>query len=278
MAVTRALGHEEVVAEILSLEESTGETLVDTTETNDVSIQREVQQTSTDPIQFVEQMVLQPVLEDESQEVEVLGGLFKIIGQIHNLYILLEFEDGLLIVDQHAAHERVLYEQLRSSINTDTVDVQELLEPFVISLNRSDTEQILDMADELGQLGFTISEFGGNDISVSTLPEVFGRIASESELVSLVDHMLTIGKADAKETFMDDLVKLTACHSAVRAGQFLNHNDIRDIIVDLSKTKSRYNCCHGRPAMVKIDREDIDRAVGRLGPDAIARYRARHGL
>ncbi|MFW9768730.1 MAG: DNA mismatch repair endonuclease MutL [Candidatus Thorarchaeota archaeon] len=278
-AVEQALGHKEKVIETVSLEESVGEVLVDSTAEEPITISKEERlATSTEPLQFVEQMVIQPVQEDDTQEVHFLGGVFRIIGQIHNLYILLEFEDGLLIVDQHAAHERVLYEQLRTSVNTETVNVQELLEPFIISLNHSDAEQILDMADELEKIGFTISEFGRNDISVSTLPEIFGRIASETELVSIVDQMLTIGTKEARETFMEDIVKLTACHSAVRAGQPLNHEEIRDIIVDLSKTKSRYNCCHGRPAMVKIDKEDLDRAVGRLGPDAIARYRARHGI
>ena len=278
-AVEQALGHREEVVETLTLEESVGETLVDSNQSELVRTPLEVElDVPTEPLMFVEQMVIQPVSEDDTREVEVLGGVFKIIGQIHNLYILLEFEDGLLIVDQHAAHERVLYEQLRSSINSNTVDVQELLEPFIISLSQSDTEQILDMAEELERLGFSISEFGGTDISVSTLPEVFGRIASENELVSIVDQMLAIGKKDAREVFMDDLVRLTACHSAVRAGQSLNHDEIRDIIIDLSKTKSQYNCCHGRPAMVKINKEDLDRAVGRLGPDAIARYRARHRL
>jgi DNA mismatch repair protein MutL len=215
---------------------------------------------------------------EDSEEVQALGGVFKIIGQMHNLYILLEFDDGLLIIDQHAAHERVLYERLRNDVNTSTVDVQELLEPFIIKLNTSDVEQILEMSDELEQLGYTVSEFGGSDISVSTLPEVFGRVASETELVTLMDQMLTLGKTEASESFMDNLVKLTACHSAVRAGQSLSHEEIREIVLDLSKSKSRYNCAHGRPAMIKISKEDLDRSVGRMGADAIKRYRVRHRL
>jgi DNA mismatch repair protein MutL len=223
-------------------------------------------------------MMLQPLREENTEEISAFGGVFKIIGQMHDLYILLEFEDGLLIVDQHAAHERVLYERLRKDVNTETVDVQELLEPFILKLIPSDVEQILDMSDELEHLGYTVSEFGGSDISVSTLPEVLGRIASEIELVTLMDQMLTVGKTEARESFMDHLVKVTACHSAVRAGQSLNHDEIREIILDLSKTKSKYNCAHGRPAMIKIHKEDLDRTVGRLGADAIKRYRVRHRL
>ncbi len=278
-AVDNALGTIETHVETVTLESSIGESLEEFPLTTEPTIAMEPNHRNPfDPIPLIEQMILQPMSDEDSQEVDALGGVFRIIGQMHNLYILLEFEDGLLIVDQHAAHERVLYERLREDVNTNTVDVQELLEPFIIKLNPSDVEQILDMSDELTHLGYTVSEFGTSDISVSTLPEVLGRIASEIELVTLMDQMLTIGKSEASKTFMDNLVMLTACHSAVRAGQSLTHEEIREIILDLSKTKSRYNCCHGRPAMIKIRKEDLDRSVGRLGADAISRFRVRHRL
>ena len=278
-AVDNALGYMETPAETETLESSVGEPLTKSTSTPESIFSMETKnEDSFDSIPLIEQMILQPMSDEDSQDVDALGGVFKIIGQMHNLYILLEFEDGLLIVDQHAAHERVLYERLREDVDTNTVDIQELLEPFIIKLNPSDVEQILDMSEELTHLGFTVSEFGRSDISLSTLPEVLGRIASETELVTLMDQMLTIGRKEATKTFMDNLVKLTACHSAVRAGQSLNHEEIREIILDLSKTKSRYNCCHGRPAMIKIRKEDLDRSVGRTGADAISRFRVRHRL
>ncbi|MHA2223110.1 MAG: DNA mismatch repair endonuclease MutL [Candidatus Thorarchaeota archaeon] len=279
MAVIGALGFVDSPVETVTLESSLGESLTESVSKQEPEPIRENRhQDPLEPIPLVERMMLQPPGEVDTEEVNALGGVFKIIGQMHNLYILLEFEDGLLIVDQHAAHERVLYERLRKDVNSETVDVQELLEPFILKLNPSDVEQILDMSDELERLGYTVSEFGGSDISVSTLPEVLGRIASEIELVTLMDQMLTVGKTEARESFMDHLVKVTACHSAVRAGQSLNHDEIREIILDLSKTKSKYNCAHGRPAMIKIHKEDLDRTVGRLGADAIKRYRVRHRL
>lgn len=232
------------------------------------------------PIPMVEQRLLGTLNEGmrESADVAFLGGVFRIIGQIHNLYILLEFDDGLLIVDQHAAHERILYERLRKDVNDGTVAVQELLQPFVLNLNQKDAEQILEIANIMNEIGYTISSFGGNDIAVSTLPEIFGRIASEKELMSLLDRIIDLGKHQARETFLDDLVKLTACHSAVRAGQPLDVEQMRNILLDLTKTKNKYNCCHGRPSMLKIMKEDIDRSVGRMGPEAIKRFRARQGL
>lgn len=283
-AVRYSLGERDERESTPSLEESVGETLLASSSssiqsslsTND-SISHADQLAA---VPLVEQTLLKPMIEDvqQSLDVAILGGVFRIIGQIHNLYILLEFEDGLLIVDQHAAHERVLYERLRKDVSDGTIAIQELLQPFVLNLNQKDAEQILGIADILDDIGYTVSSFGGNDISISTLPEVFGRVASEKELMALVDRIIDLGRHEARETFMDELVKVTACHSAIRSGQPLNAEEIRDLLADLSKTKNKYNCCHGRPSMLKILKEDIDRSVGRMGPDAISRYRARHGL
>ncbi|TFH01378.1 MAG: hypothetical protein E4H14_18650, partial [Candidatus Thorarchaeota archaeon] len=166
----------------------------------------------------------------------------------------------------------------RQEVNQGRVAVQELLQPFVLSLSQKDAEQIVDLADALETIGYTISSFGGNEVSISTIPEILGRTVSESELLSLIDRILDLGGKEAEETFMDNLVKVTACHSAVRSGQSLSTDEIRDIISELATCTSKYNCCHGRPSMIRIRKEDIDRSVGRMGPDAISRYKARHGL
>jgi DNA mismatch repair protein MutL len=215
---------------------------------------------------------------DGEMDVDVLGGTFRIIGQIENLYILLDVEDGLLIVDQHAAHERVLYERLRKEIHENKAPIQELLEPFVLSLDPQDCERILNLSDVLENIGYSISSFGGNEILVSTIPEILGTRASMDELLSLVDRILDLGEKYAKEQIMDELIKLTACHSAYRAGRSLSIMEIRQLLIDLSSTKSRYNCCHGRPSIIKITRNELDERFGRTGAEALARFKARHRL
>jgi DNA mismatch repair protein MutL len=229
---------------------------------------------------MIEQRILEPLIETEKNEdpVHLLGGVFRIVGQVHQLYIILEDEEGLLIIDQHAAHERTLYEELRKEVNENRVAVQELLEPFILNLSSTDSEQVLDLTELLEDVGFSVSSFGGKAISVSTVPEIFGRVTSETELVSLLDQIVTIGKTEARESFMDELVKLTACHSAIRAGEYLNIEQIRDLIEEFSKTQNKYTCCHGRPSMVRIKKESLDKAVGRLGHDAILRFNRRHRI
>jgi DNA mismatch repair protein MutL len=228
----------------------------------------------------VEQMILEPLtaVNEDEDPVNLLGGVFRIIGQIHQLYILLEDDRSLLIIDQHAAHERVLYEELRKEVNEKRVAIQELLEPFVLSLSPSEREQILDLSDTLDELGFSISSFGGNDVSISTVPDVFGRVASNAELISLLDQISSMGIKEAQAGFMDELVKLTACHSAIRAGQTLSVEEIRSLIEDFSKTQGKYTCCHGRPSMIRITKDNLDKAVGRLGHESIQRFRARHRI
>ncbi len=282
VAVRRAFGVTDIIEETSmqsSLDETTDiERKIKSGETSEVESQfHHKGQITAAPL--IEQSLLMPSGDDDDGgEVDFLGGVFKILGQMHNLYILLESEEGLLIVDQHAAHERVLYEQLRTEVTQGRVAVQELLQPFILSLSPKDAEQIVELSETLENIGFTITSFGGNEVSISTLPEILGRVASETELLTLVDRILDLGHTEAADTFMDNLVKVTACHSAVRSGQSLNTDEIRDIIIELSTTKSKFNCCHGRPSMIRIRKEDIDRSVGRMGADAISRYKARHGL
>ncbi|MFW9799178.1 MAG: DNA mismatch repair endonuclease MutL [Candidatus Thorarchaeota archaeon] len=213
----------------------------------------------------------------DEEDMEALKGLFKIVGQIHDLYILLETEDGLVIVDQHAAHERILYEKLREGFIEGTLPIQELLQPIVLTLDLGDSEKVLERSDKLEQLGLAVEGFGGNEVLISSVPEVFGHRAKEEELRNLVDRMGEIGDIEAIEQFMDEALKITACHAAYRAGQKLSRKDIRNLLTELFETRSRDQCCHGRPSMLKIPRENIDKAFGRLGIEALKRYRGRHG-
>ncbi|UCH04798.1 MAG: hypothetical protein JSW05_01170, partial [Candidatus Thorarchaeota archaeon] len=232
-----------------------------------------------EPLLF-ERVTLEEIVTDlkvEPTDVS-LSGAFKILGQIHDLYILLEFDDGLVILDQHAAHERIIYERLRQDVASKNVVVQELLEPIVLGLDAKDREAILAVQDVLESLGYTIESFGGNEVLVSTLPEVLGMRASEDELVALVDRLTDLGSAAATDDFMDNLLKVTACHSAIRAGEKLSHKEIASLLVDLAKTPSRYNCCHGRPSIIKFTKKELDRRFGRDGPQALSRYKARHRI
>ncbi|MFW9967735.1 MAG: DNA mismatch repair endonuclease MutL [Candidatus Thorarchaeota archaeon] len=232
-----------------------------------------------EPLLF-ERVTLEDLIKDKAIDPEqiTLGGAFKIVGQIQDLYILLEFDDGLVIVDQHAAHERIIYEQMKTDMKKKSVVTQELLEPIVLRLNTADKDAILHAKDVLEELGYSIEPFGGSEVLVSTLPEVFGHRANEEELIALVDRIVELGVRAASDDFMDNVLKLVACHSAIRAGETLSHKEIASLLVDLVKSPNRYNCAHGRPSIIKITRKELDKRFGRDGPQALARFRARHRI
>ncbi|MFW9848223.1 MAG: DNA mismatch repair endonuclease MutL [Candidatus Thorarchaeota archaeon] len=211
-------------------------------------------------------------------DISELGSVFKILGQVNMLYIVAATEEGLVLVDQHAAHERILYEQLRNQVNDGDVVVQELLEPIVLKLGIGEAEKILALDETLETIGFTVGSFGGNEVLVSTIPEILGKRVSEDELVALVDRILDIGKKDAMDQFMDELVKVTACHSAIRSGQKIGHEEAKRLIANLFETDGKYHCAHGRPSIIKIPKSELDERFGRTGADALARFKARHRL
>ena len=250
----------------------------------DSSLQEYVETIQGESTQTIEERKKELVIIEEGllspssttkDEILGLGGVFRIIGQVSELYLLVEMEGDLVIIDQHAAHERILYEQLRERVNKHGIIVQELLEPIVIRLDRTSLERILEVKEPLETLGFSVSEFGGNEILISSVPDVLGRRANENDLIALVDRIIELGSSEA-EKFMDEMVRLTACHAAVRAGERLDTNQIRELIVELSKTKNQNYCCHGRPSMIRVTRSELDKRFGRDGVDALKRFHARH--
>ncbi len=190
-------------------------------------------------------------------EREMFEGNFRIIGQLNNLYILLEFDDGLVIIDQHAAHERVVYERLRRQISEGDVPVQELLEPLVVRLDPVALQRIQGLSDELRVLGFHIEPFGSGEIIVSAMPSILDRTVLETDLIPLFDEIIERGALRRGERLMDELVKVTACHSAIRAGKALTIPQIRNLLQEMAHTPDRYNCPHGRPTMVRITNTEL---------------------
>ncbi len=226
-----------------------------------------------------ETMLVEPVPSNVAElDIKEIGRILNILGQVSMVYIVIATENGLVIVDQHAAHERILYEKLKKQVSEGNAMVQELLEPIVLRLGVSEAERVLGLGETLEKLGYSIASFGGNEILISTLPEILGKRASENEMLALVDRILELGEGLAMNEFMDDLVRLTACHAAIRSGQKIGHEEARRLIAELFATEGKYHCAHGRPTIIRISKEELDKRFGRTGPDAIARFRARHRL
>lgn len=186
--------------------------------------------------------------------------MLRVLGQVRQMYIIAEGPDGLYLIDQHAAHERILFEQLQTEKAAMSISAQNLLEPVPIELLPQQRELLEGILEHLAAFGFDIAPFGGDTYLIRAIPgaltpgEVPGVIA---ELVDLA--------SDGRDPAMtaEDTLDIIACHSAVRAGQTLTLDETRELIRQLEKTSSPYTCPHGRPTMIHLSTAQLEKSFGR---------------
>ncbi|MFA7160431.1 MAG: DNA mismatch repair endonuclease MutL [Kiritimatiellia bacterium] len=196
----------------------------------------------------------------------------RVIGQIGNLYVVLETEDGLVLMDQHAAHERVLFEKYTAAISGRAVESQALLAAETVVLTPADALNLRKSLAALKQAGFGIHEFGQDTFLVDALPACLGDI-SAGRLVAEIAPALAEG-AGSVELIMEQIAK-AACHAAVKARARLTESEIGRLITDLEKAEMPYTCPHGRPVIIHFSFQDLARKFGRSAPRAESGANAR---
>jgi len=185
------------------------------------------------------------------------------LGQIHNTYIVLQYSGGVFLVDQHAAHERVLYERLRARLHHGPFEAQQVLFPATLDLGATDPEWIASCLPRLAALGFTLEHFGG---TTYRLPSVPALLAERDYAAALMD-VLEILRSPAADDILDEglprvfhhLLTVMACHGAIRAHQRLHDNEIRALLHDLAGAAMPFTCPHGRPVLLHIALADIEK-------------------
>jgi len=205
--------------------------------------------------------ISEPVKEVE-QIVEKLPHM-KIFGQVHKTFFVAETEGGVLFIDQHAAHERVMYEKFMKQFKDASVSVQELLQGGVLELTAAEKVLVEENIEELSVMGFSIEPFGGNTFILKSVPSVFGRLQSR-DLFQVVLHELVIGRNTLQE-LKELIITRMACRSAVMAGDELTINEMTKILSDLQKTDFPYTCPHGRPTMIKTEAFELEKKFKRCG-------------
>lgn len=185
-----------------------------------------------------------------------------IIGQLFNTYILCQDEDIFYLVDQHAAHERILYENLINKKMKNDIESQSLLIPLIIELTPKEINYINTYIDMLNTIGFDIEMFGDNSIAIRQVPIIMGQPCSGAVLSDLLDTM---------ENFKDNLKLLEektllqiACKSAIKAGDNLNNKEMIELIDELFKTELSYTCPHGRPTIISLNKYDLEKKFKRI--------------
>jgi DNA mismatch repair protein MutL len=185
----------------------------------------------------------------------------RLVGRFANLYLLFQGADDLYIVDQHTAHERVLYEQTLAQIDKEQVVAQHLLMPVQVELTPEQFSLFDEATELLNTSGFIVSQFGGRMINIEAVPAVLSRKGPEKMVMKVLDDLASLKKAglDLKKAMAQSI----ACRAAVMAGDRLTDREAEGLIQSLLKCENRYSCPHGRPTFVRISRNDLDRQFGR---------------
>ena len=183
--------------------------------------------------------------------------------QIHETYIVSQTRDGLIVVDQHAAHERIVYERLKASLAHNGVQRQILLIPEIVELDEATVERLLARADELSSFGLAIESFGPGAVAVRETPSLLGKTDAGGLLRDLAEHMAEWDEALPLERRLLHVAATMACHGSVRAGRRLKPEEMNALLRAMEDTPNSGQCNHGRPTYVELKLSDIEKLFGR---------------
>ncbi|HEU5047527.1 MAG TPA: DNA mismatch repair endonuclease MutL [Rickettsiales bacterium] len=184
-------------------------------------------------------------------------------GQVHNTYIVSQTADGLVIVDQHAAHERLVYERMKESIAETGIARQKLLIPEVVELGEPDASNLAKRADEFAALGLVLEGFGEGSVVVREVPTLLGDTDVRALVISLADDLREFGEALALRDKLEHICGTMACHGSVRAGRALRIDEMNALLRQMEATPHSGQCNHGRPTYVELKLSDIEKLFGR---------------
>lgn len=182
---------------------------------------------------------------------------------MYNAYLVLETPAGMLVIDQHALHERILFEQLKGRIRAGALESQRLLIPEPVELTAEQAARTLEHRADLAILGLGVEDFGGGTLLVTSYPALLSRRPPQSILKAVVDHLAAKERVPTREQLLNDLLSLMACHAAVRAGDPLSPEEIAALIAQRDLADDTHHCPHGRPTALLFSKQDLDRQFRR---------------
>jgi DNA mismatch repair protein MutL len=185
--------------------------------------------------------------------------------QVHDSYLVLETGDGLTVIDQHALHERILYEHLRKRVLAGGVESQRLLVPLPVELPPAQTAALLEHLELLSSFGLKLQDFGGNTLLVTSFPVMLRRLDPAVLLKDLSEQILETGRDPSRRDMLDSLLHMMSCKGAVKAGQRLTSDEIDSLLAQRHLIDDAHHCPHGRPTALTLSRAELDRQFGRLG-------------
>ncbi|MBT3534009.1 MAG: DNA mismatch repair endonuclease MutL [Rhodospirillaceae bacterium] len=202
----------------------------------------------------------------EAEETVVAAGDYPLgvaRGQLHETYIVAQTANGIVIVDQHAAHERLVMERMQAQLAANGVARQMLLLPEVVELDEAGAQRIVERADELAELGLVVESFGDGTIVVREFPALLGESNIQGLIQDLADELAEMDQALALRERLDDVCASMACHGSVRAGRRLTVEEMNALLREMERTPRSGQCSHGRPTYVELQLGDIESLFGR---------------
>ncbi|MHC8510127.1 MAG: DNA mismatch repair endonuclease MutL [Rhodospirillales bacterium] len=184
-------------------------------------------------------------------------------AQLHETYVVAQTADGIVIVDQHAAHERLTQERIIAAMNGQGVPRQALLIPEVVELDEAEVERLVRRADELTEMGLVIEAFGPGAVVVRETPAALGETDAQSLVRDLADHLAAYDEALALKNRLGDVCATMACHGSIRAGRRLNADEMNALLREMESAPRSGQCAHGRPTYVELKLADIEKLFGR---------------
>lgn len=187
------------------------------------------------------------------------------VMQVLDSYLVAETEDGLTVIDQHALHERIVYEQLRSRVLSGGVETQMLLVPQPVDVGPGEADLLFEHRELLGRLGFVVEEFGKGTVLLSGYPPMLGRADLPRLVADLVDQLADARQEPTRRDILDSLMHMMSCKAAVKAGQRLSHEEMESLLAKRHLIDDAHHCPHGRPTALVLSRAELDRQFGRMG-------------
>jgi DNA mismatch repair protein MutL len=184
-------------------------------------------------------------------------------GQVHENYIIAQTATGMVIVDQHAAHERLVYEKLKNQMAANGVAAQALLIPEIVELSDGDCARLLEVADELARFGLGIEPFGGGAIAIRETPAILGEVNARAMILDILDELADQGSSNMVQAKVEAILSRVACHGSIRSGRWMRAEEMNALLREMEVTPHSGQCNHGRPTYVELKLADIERLFGR---------------
>jgi DNA mismatch repair protein MutL len=184
--------------------------------------------------------------------------------QLHDSYLIAETSDGMMVIDQHALHERILYEELRGRVDRGAVESQRLLVPEPVDLTADEAALVLERRDLLLQLGLEVEPFGGDTVLVVAAPAMLDAVPPDRLLRDLAEHFRGRPLEPTRDALLADLLHMVACKAAVKAGQRLTPEEIGALLERRHLVADAHHCPHGRPTALVFTKSELERQFGRI--------------